>query len=122
LRPKDELHRAPNDNPPRNIISEGTPNDLPDRNNIRTPAPQPKFEGSNPAGYGALRDGVASRLKQFRQASEQRMFHKFLKWQTLNQAGRGAEIKNEGARQELQNYNQIQQLLARRGRLHNFLG
>jgi hypothetical protein len=29
------------------------------------------------------------------------MFHKFLKWQTLNQAGRTDEIKNAGARDEL---------------------
>jgi hypothetical protein len=65
-KPKDELYRIPNDNPPRNIISEGTPNDLPDRNNIRTPAPQPKFEGSNPAGYGDLRDGARKALKAYR--------------------------------------------------------
>jgi hypothetical protein len=29
------------------------------------------------------------------------MFHKFMKWQQLNQAGRLNDIKNAGAREEL---------------------
>jgi hypothetical protein len=90
--------RTPMPNPPRNIISEGTPNDLPAANNINTPVVHPQFEGSNPAGYGELRDGAARALQSYRKESEQRMFHKFLKWQTLNRAGRMAEIKNAGAR------------------------
>jgi hypothetical protein len=35
----DNIQRVPSENPPRNIITEGTPKDLPDRNNIRSPAP-----------------------------------------------------------------------------------
>jgi hypothetical protein len=85
-------------NPPRNIMAEGTPNDLPQANNINTPVIHPQFEGSNPAGYGELRDGAAKALRSYRKESEQRMFHKFLKWQTLNRAGRANEIKNAGAR------------------------
>jgi hypothetical protein len=45
------------------------------------------------------------------------MLHKILKWQTLNNAGRAGEIKNEAARKEFQDYNQMQQLLARRRRV-----
>jgi hypothetical protein len=98
----------------------GTPEQMPERDNQYKDTPQ-ITQGSNPAGYGPPRDGAA-RIKAYRQASEQRMFHKFLKWQTLNDAGRLREIRNEGARQELENYNQIQQLLARRARQRNFFG
>jgi hypothetical protein len=81
---------------------------LPDINNIRTPTRQPGFEGSNPAGYGALRDGAARPKNRFRQLAENRMLHKLLKWQILNQAGRAGEIKNPEAKREFQQYNQMQ--------------
>jgi hypothetical protein len=93
LQKGDNIHRNPEEhNPPRNIIGEGTPNDLPDRNNVRTPNPQPILEGSNPAGYGPPRDGAAAEKpvitkelrKNYRRMAEDRSFHKFLKWMTLN--------------------------------------
>jgi hypothetical protein len=101
LKSGNNINRNPGEDPPRNIIAEGTPDDLPDRNNQRTPVVHPQTEGSNPAGYGELRDGARSALKAYRQESEKRMFHKFMKWQQLNQAGRLNDIKNAGAREEL---------------------
>jgi hypothetical protein len=35
----DPTYKAPGPNPPRNIITEGTPRDIPDPMNVRSPAP-----------------------------------------------------------------------------------